>query len=130
MRNVQSSLIVTVALVALCASAVSAAPVNWVGRPGGSTAGKALAPANDAEALDELTAPLSVDQMGLSPGINFSTSFDAELRALRNKVQSESPTEEAPAAGDAPAPAQPPAPPTRIPSGQPFLPALDKIPDL
>lgn len=68
-------------LVAVSSNAF-AAPVLWSTRPSGLTTGGSISATEDAEALDELTAPLSANQMGLSQGVDFTTTFDEDIKAL------------------------------------------------
>ena len=57
------------------AHCAEAAPVLWSMAPSGT----GNSPNNGAQALDELTAPLSSDEMGLSNSVEFNTIFDNDL---------------------------------------------------
>lgn len=66
--------------------------------------------------------------MGLSSGINFITSFDADLRALRDKVQAE---REEPALTEetGPRPMRRPMLPSDTGPNLRLVPSLDYVPD-
>ena len=67
------------------AHCAEAAPVLWSMAPSGT----GNSPNNSAQALDELTAPLSSDEMGLSNSVEFNTIFDNDLDELRKKRAAE-----------------------------------------
>lgn len=95
MTNVLKNLTFLTGLLSLGAVEAIAAPVLWAPRPGGIVANGEIAPTDDAETLDQLTAPLSADQMGWTTDLNFRTTFDEDIDELREKNSPE-------AADDAP----------------------------
>ena len=70
-------------------SCATAAPVLWSTRPAAIAPGEGLSASDDAQALDELTAPLSADQMGFGSGVDFRTTFDEDIRGLRERREQE-----------------------------------------
>lgn len=100
MKNGYTKYLCLAALCVVQTGVALAAPVTWATRPGTIAPSTRIAPATGAEALDKLTAPLSDEDMGLSSGINFSTSFDEDLLELRRKFLKEQ--EEAGASADDP----------------------------
>lgn len=61
------------------------APVLWETTPRGLSTSSSIATPEAAQVLDELTAPLSAEQMGLTDGVDFDTQFDAEFESLRQQ---------------------------------------------
>ena len=76
-------------LFVLVAASATAAPVLWSNRPVGLSGSSVTEAPEEAQILDELTAPLSNQQMGLSDGLDFSTTFDDDIKALRLKREEE-----------------------------------------
>lgn len=106
----------------------SAAPVLWAPRPGGIVVNGQISQTDDAEALDQLTAPLSAEQMGWTTGLDFQTAFDEDIRQLRAEPKVEDPQENIDAAPDVqdmmPNPLRRPGAPTLR-----YVPTLRSAPD-
>lgn len=85
MTHVLKKLAFVTGLVGFAAVEAAAAPVLWAPRPGGVVVDGEISPTDDAEALDELTAPLSADQLGWTMDFNFRTTFDEDIDELRQK---------------------------------------------
>lgn len=129
MSGISAKFLCAAALWAISSGALIAAPVNWTTRPGGTSQGSLTSPANDAEALDRLTAPLTDEQMGLSSGVNFTTSFDEDLQGLRERMTG-SEDDADPDASDAASDPQGIRPLTpRTNPGLRFVPTLDSVPE-
>lgn len=107
-----------------------AAPVLWAPRPGGIVVNGSIAKTDDADALDELTAPLSADQMGWTTGFDFQTAFDEDIEQLRATPDPE--TEGGDASTDAAPDVQDMVPNPLRRSGAPtlrYVPTLRSAPD-
>ena len=73
------------ALLSVLAAEAIAAPVLWAPRPGGIVVNGEISQSDDADTLDELTAPLSAEQMGWTTGLDFQTTFDEDIEELRRQ---------------------------------------------